>query len=137
VRRAIAGDENVTLVLAEMGLDGGVGGGVLQRPEGLVAVERLRSLARAGDELARTRENEIAWILPGTDAHGGIGAVARARTALAELGRVTLTVGICDLTTAGDLFALYAFADRALAVARTQGPGGTAEYRPTAPAAVA
>ena len=133
VRRAIGAGENATLVLAELGLDGGVGDGALQRPEGLVAVERLRSLARAGDELARTREDEIAWILPGTDAHGGVGAVARARTALAELGRVTLTVGICDLTTAGDLFALYAFADRALALARAQGAGGTAQYRPPVP----
>lgn len=135
VRRALAGGESVTLVLAEIDLDGAAGGGVLQRPEGLVAVERLRSLARAGDELARTREDEIAWILPGTDAHGGIGAVARARTALAELGRVSLTAGICDLATAGDLFALYAFADRALVAARAQGPGGTAEYRPAAFAA--
>ena len=132
VRRAIASGENTSLVLAEPGLDGDLGDGVLQRPEGLVAVERLRALARTGDELARTRENEIAWLLPGTDAHGGVGAVARARTALAELGRVTLTVGICDLATAGDVFALYAFADRALAVARAQGVGGTAQYRPTA-----
>ena len=132
VRRAVENGENATLVLAELGVDGGVGDGALRRPEGLVAVERLRALVRVGDELARTREDEIAWILPGTDAHGGVGAVARARTALAELGRVTLTVGICDLTTAGDLFALYAFADRALALARAQGPGGTAQYRPPA-----
>jgi PAS domain S-box-containing protein len=136
VRRAVENGENATLVLAELGVDGGVGDGALRRPEGLVAVERLRALARAGDELARTREDEIAWILPATDAHGGVGAVARARTALAELGRVTLTAGICDLTTAGDLFALYAFADRALALARAQGPGGTAQYRPTAAEAV-
>ena len=102
------------------------------RPEGLVAVERLRALVRAGDELARTRENEIAWVLPGADAHAGVGAVARARAALAELGGVTLTVGICDLATAGDVLALYAFADRALSVARAQGAGGTAQYRPTA-----
>jgi PAS domain S-box-containing protein len=132
VRRAIENGENATLVLAELGVGEGVGDGALRRPEGLVAVERLRALARAGDELARTREDEIAWILPGTDAHGGVGAVARARTALAELARVTLTVGICDLATAGDLFALYAFADRALVLARAQGPGGTAQYRPSA-----
>jgi two-component system sensor histidine kinase DctS len=130
VRRALGGGENVALVLAELGLDGATGGGTLCRPEGLVAVEQLRSLARAGDELARTRENEIAWILPGADAHGGVGAVARARTALAGLGGVTLTVGICDLAAAGDALALYAFADRALCVARAQGAGGTAEYRP-------
>ena len=136
VRRAVGGGEgggeNVALVLAEIGLEGGTGDGVLLRPEGLVAVERLRSLARAGDELARTRENEIAWILPGADAHGGVGAVARARAGLAELGGVTLTVGVCDLASAGAALALYAFADRALSVARAQGAGGTAQYRPTA-----
>ena len=132
VRRAVGSGENVALVLAELGLGGGTGSGVLLRPEGLVAVERLRALVRAGDELARTRENEIAWILPGADAHAGVGAVARARAALAGLADVTLTVGICDLATAGDVLALYAFADRALSVARAQGPGGTAQYRPKA-----
>lgn len=132
VRRALGGGENVALVLAELEVDGGAESGVLLRPEGLVAVERLRALVRAGDELARTRENEIAWILPGADAHAGVGAVARARAALAALDRVTLTVGICDLAAAGDALALYAFADRALSAARAQGPGGTAQYRPEA-----
>ena len=132
VRRAVVGGENVALVLAELGLDGGSGSAVFHRPEGLVAVERLHALVRAGDELARTRENEIAWLLPGADAHAGVGAVARARAALAELVGVTLTVGICDLATAGDVLALYAFADRALSVARAQGAGGTAQYRPAA-----
>ena len=36
---------------------------------------------------------ELAMILPDTDAHGGVGAVARARAELAELGDVALTVG--------------------------------------------
>ena len=132
-RRAARGRqrENVALVLAELGL-GGHRSGVSSAPRALVAVERLRALVRAGDELARTRESEIAWILPGTDAHAGVGAVARARTALAGLPGVALTVGICDLATAGDVLALYAFADRALSVARAQGPGGTAQYRPKA-----
>jgi GGDEF domain-containing protein len=130
VRRATASGANLTVVLAEVGLDGVTGAAVFHRPEGLVAVERLRSLVRAGDEIARTREGELAWLLPETDVHGGIGAVARARTELAVLPGVTLTVGVCDLATAGDAFALYAFADRALVAARQQGVGGTAQHAP-------
>ena len=52
-------------------------------------IERLRALLRAGDELARTGTRELAMILPDTDAHGGVGAVARARAELAELGRMS------------------------------------------------
>ena len=130
VRRALATGTNVTVVLAELGTAGRTGGVVFQRPEALVAVERLRALLRAGDEIARTGEGELAWILPDTDAHGGVGAVARARTDLAALEGVTLTVGVCDLATARDALALYAFADRALARARRQGLGGTVQYTP-------
>lgn len=128
VRRAISYREPLALVLAEVSVDGHAGAGVFGRPEALVAVERLRALVRADDVLARTGEGELAWVLPDTDMHGGVGAVARARTALASLPGVALTVGICDLAAAGDPFALCAFADRALAEARHQGVGGTAQY---------
>ena len=96
-------------------------------------------LLRVDDEIARTGEGELAWILHDTDAHGGVGAVARARTDLAALEGIALTVGICDLETAGDALALYAYADRALATARRQGVGGTAQYtaRTAPPAASA
>jgi PAS domain S-box-containing protein len=130
VRRAIATGTNVAVVLAELGIAGCTGDGVFRRPEALAAVERLRALLRAGDEIARTGEGELAWILPDTDTHGGVGAVARARTDLAALQGVSLTVGVCDLATAGDALGLYAFADRALATARKQGLGGTAQYSP-------
>lgn len=130
VRRALADGTNVTVVLAELQVHGHADGATFRRPEALLAVERLRALVRAGDELARTRDAELAWILPDTNAHGGAGAVARARTELAMLDGVTLTAGICDLPVAGDGFALYALADRALAEARRQGPGGTAQYAP-------
>jgi PAS domain S-box-containing protein len=130
VRRATAYGEALTLVLLELHIDGRAGAGVFGRPGALVAVERLQELSRVDDVLARTGESEVAWILPGTDAHGGVGAVARARTALASLPEVELTAGICDLATAGDPLALCAFADRALVDAREQGVGGTAQYRP-------
>lgn len=135
VRRAVAAGTNVAVVLAELAVDGCADGGVFRRPAGLVAVERLRAVVRAGDEVARTRDAELALILPDTDAHGGAGAVARARTELADLEGVALTVGVCDLAAAGDAFALYALADRALADARTQGIGGTAQYAPRPPRA--
>lgn len=134
VRRATRYGETLTVVLAELGIDGQAGAGVFGRPEALVAVERLQEQTRADDVLARTGACELAWILPSTDMHGGVGAVARARAALAGLPGVSLTVGICDLATAGDALALCAFADRALVEAREQGAGGTAQYR-GAPAA--
>lgn len=130
VRRAITAGANMTVVLAELGTAGHPGDGVFRRPEGVVAVERLRSLLRAGDEIARTGESELALILPDTDAHGGVGAIARARADLATLEGVTLTVGVCDLAAAEDALALYAYADRALAQARRQGIGGTVQYSP-------
>jgi len=131
VRRATRYGETLTVVLAELDIDGHTGPGVFGRPEALVAVERLQEQTRADDVLARTGASEVAWILPSTDMHGGVGAVARARAALATLPGVSLTVGICDLATAGDALALCAFADRALVDAREQGPGGTAQYRGT------
>jgi hypothetical protein len=134
MRRAAAYGETLTLVLLELGVDGHAGAGVFGRPGALVAVERLQELCRVDDVLARTGDGELAWILPRTDMHGGVGAVARARTALASLSGVRLTAGICDLATAGDALALCAFADRALVDARRQGVGGTAQYRPAAAA---
>ena len=128
VRRAIQGGTNVTVVLADLAVHGRAGDGVFGRPEAHVAVERLRRLARAGDELARTDDGELGWILPETDAAGGIDAVARWRAALGEIGGVVLTAGVCDLASAGDAFSLYALADRALVAARRSGPGSTERY---------
>jgi hypothetical protein len=108
---------------------------VLRRPEALLAVDRLSATLRAGDLLACTAGGELAWILPDADMHGGVGAVARARTELASLDGVALTVGICDLATAGDGLALYAFAGCALEAASRRGPGATVQYASQALAA--
>jgi PAS domain S-box-containing protein len=128
VRRALPTGANVAVVLAELDLADRARESVFHSPEAIRAVDRLRALLRAGDELARTGDRELALILPDTDAHGGVGTVARARTGLADLDQVTLTAGICDLAAAGDALALYAYADRALAQARRQGVGGTVQY---------
>jgi len=136
VRRALSTGASVAVVLVELDLADRAGESVFDSPEAIRALDRLRALLRAGDELARTGEREVALILPDTDAHGGVGTVARARTGFADLDRVTLTAGICDLAAAGDALALYAYADRALAQARDQGVGGTMQYSTAVTAAL-
>jgi len=127
VRRAMSDGGNVAVALAELSVHGEVGAGVFRRPEALVAVERLQSVARVSDTLARTRDGEIALILPDTDAKGGVISLKRFRGALEGLA-VELTAGVCDLATAGDALTVYALADRALASAREKGPGETSRY---------
>ncbi len=132
VRRARKSGTNVTVVLAQIATRGGAVDGVLEQPEALVAVDRLERGVRAGDELARTGNCEIGWILPETDGAGGIEAVSRWRSEIADVGDVTLTAGVCDLAGAGDALSLYALADRALADASRKGQGETVAYQPPA-----
>ncbi len=63
----------MTVVLADLAVHGRAGDGVFGRPEAHLAVEQLSRLARAGDELARTDDGELGWILPDTDAAGAVG----------------------------------------------------------------
>ncbi len=130
VRRAIHAGTVVTVVLAELAVHGRTGGGAFGRPEALIAVDRLRRLARAGDEVARTGDSELAWILPETDVAGGLEAIDRWRAELADVHGVELTVGLCDLASGADVFSLYALADRALSTARRRGPGSTEAHAP-------
>ena len=132
VRRALSGSTNVTIVLAELSIGGRADGAVFGRPEALLAVERFRRGLRAGDALARTGDGELGWILPETDTGGGLDAVDRWRAEMTDLHGVVLTAGVCDLASAGDTFALYALADRALASARRRGPGTTDAHVTTA-----
>ena len=125
VRRAMQGSTNVTVVLAELSIDGRPDATVFARPETLLAVERLKRDARAGDVLARTGGAELGWILPETDIAGGLQAVDRWRAELSEVGGVVLTAGVCDLVGGNDALGLYALADRALTTARRRGPGAT------------
>jgi len=125
VRRAMQGSSNVTVVLAELSADSRPAASVFTRPETLLAVERLKREARAGDVLARTGEAELGWILPETDTAGGLDAVERWRAALADIGGVVLTAGVCDLAGGGDALGTYALADRALTTARRRGAGST------------
>jgi PAS domain S-box-containing protein len=130
VRRALAEGMEASIVVGELG-----GSSAARGPGSAdaLAVERLRALMRAEDELARTGDGELVWILPGTDRDGAVEAVTRARAAISDLP-VALTAGVSDLATAGDAPSLYALADRALADARKAGRGTTAFYVPAAAA---
>jgi GGDEF domain-containing protein len=126
VRQALAGGGNLSVALLELG-DGVGERGIFGTPEGLLAVERLHALVRAGEAVARVGD-ELAWILPDTDARGAVRAVSRAREELADVAGIEVTAGVCDLATAGDALSLYALADRALAEARRGGVDATATY---------
>lgn len=126
-RRARASGTAVSVAILELGSSSRSFTGHLGAPEALIAIERLQATLRAGDELARTRDDEIAWILPDASAAFAVEAVARARRALAEIG-ATVTAGVCDLAAAGDVPSLFALADRALMDARREGVGTTTSY---------
>jgi PAS domain S-box-containing protein len=97
-------------------------------------ISRFRADLRAGEQISRTNETELAWILPEVEAAGAVAAVERAVSHLGRASREGLAVpvisaGVCELGNAPDAAVLYAFADRALKAARAQG-GGTVVYTP-------
>ena len=127
VRSALADGTNPSVVVVELGSEGPSWSGSLGSPEALVVIDRIQGLLRAGDELARMRDDQIAWLLPDSGPEGAVEAVSRARRAISDTG-TTLTAGVCDFATAGDAPSLYALADQALAEAKRQGRGTTASY---------
>jgi PAS domain S-box-containing protein len=100
------------------------------------AIHAIATQVRVEEHLARTRDDEIAWILCNTDSAGASAAVARLRTDLArgaaalEARGFQLTAGICDLDAAEDAASLYALAGRALAHAVRTRAGTTECYTP-------
>ena len=94
---------------------------------------RLGSLVRDGELLARVGGEEFAWILPDADGVGAFAAVERARQAVGAIqglpdGKMTLSAGVCDLVHAADVTELYARADHALYWAKDQGRDQTFRY---------
>jgi len=124
VRRARLGAKGLSLALVDLGPSG------LDEMEFAAAAQLLRRDLRTGEHLARTRDREIAWILPATDAAGAAGAIERMRTAMAgssasETLESNLLAGVCDIAKADDARSLYALASRALDQARDDDAGST------------
>jgi diguanylate cyclase (GGDEF)-like protein/putative nucleotidyltransferase with HDIG domain len=105
------------------------------------AALRLASRAREGDVLARLGGEEFGWLMPETDGMEAWQAAERARAAMAgadfpEVGRVTISGGVCDLARADDPLDLYRRADAALYWAKRNGRDVVFLYTPEAMAAL-
>ncbi len=127
VARALAAGRALSLVLLQFD-------GLATQGDLAAVIARFRSDLRAGEQISRTNETELAWILPEVDATGATAAVNRALGHLARAARDGLatpqtSAGICELGNAPDAAVLYAFADRALKAACAKG-GGIVTYTP-------
>ena len=101
------------------------------------AALRLASRVREGDVLARIGGEEFAWLMPETDGMEAWQATERARAAMAEtpfpeVGRVTVSGGVCDLERADGSEGLYRQADAALYWAKRNGRDVVFLYTPEA-----
>ena len=123
------------VVLVELSVDGHAGAGVFGRPGG---ARRRRAAAGARAAPTTCSRGRATVSSHGscrdTDAHGAVGAVARARTALASLPGVALTVGICDLESRQATRSLSAPTPTARSSTRVgRAWAGTAQYRSRSP----
>jgi diguanylate cyclase (GGDEF)-like protein/PAS domain S-box-containing protein len=89
-------------------------------------VQRLRSVSRPRDHMARMGGEEFAWVLPGSTGTDALRAAERARQAVEEMtiegiGLLTISVGVCELAGAHDVEDLYRRADVALYRAKAGG----------------
>ena len=101
------------------------------------AALRLASRVREGDVLARIGGEEFAWLMPETDGMEAWQATERARAAMSEapfpdVGRVTVSGGVCDLERADGPEGLYRQADAALYWAKRNGRDVVFLYTPEA-----
>ena len=93
---------------------------------------RLRGVARQDEIVARFGGEEFVWLLPGTTGEEALLAAERAREAIeakpfGDVGPVTVSAGICELSDAGS-HGLLACADRALYVAKNAGRNRSERY---------
>ncbi|MBJ7455612.1 MAG: diguanylate cyclase, partial [Thermoleophilia bacterium] len=96
---------------------------------------RLFATVREGEVVARVGGEEFAWILPETDGDGAVAAAERVRTAIAAetftgVGRLTVSLGVCDLDEGETASELVRLADRALYWAKAGGRDRVARYAP-------
>lgn len=97
------------------------------------AARRLAGVTRSRETVARIGGEEFAWLMPETDAAGGVTAAERARLAIAaapfpEIGYVSLSAGVCSLSDATDAETLMHQADRALYCAKAAGRNTTVRH---------
>jgi diguanylate cyclase (GGDEF)-like protein/PAS domain S-box-containing protein len=95
----------------------------------------LQSAARDGDMIARIGGEEVAWLMPETEAMEAWQAVDRARelvarTAVGEVGTITVSAGVCDLAQAGTAGELQRLAEGALYWAKQHGRDVAFLYSP-------
>jgi diguanylate cyclase (GGDEF)-like protein len=98
----------------------------------------LSAHSREGELVARIGGEEFAWLMPETDQHGAHIAADRVREAIEttpfeNIGRVTLSAGICSTESAPDSATLVHDADRALYWAKDSGRNMTVLYTDEAP----
>ena len=102
----------------------------------LVEVSRqLQVAARETDLVARVGGEEIAWLMPETEAMEAWQAVDRAReaiarTTLADVGQVTVSAGVCDLRQSGSPGELVRLSEGALYWAKQHGRDVAFLYSP-------
>ncbi|MGE3141533.1 MAG: diguanylate cyclase, partial [Thermoleophilia bacterium] len=102
----------------------------------LQAIAReLQAAARDTDLVARVGGEEIAWLMPETEAMEAWQAVDRAREAVARMaldhvGRVTVSAGVCDLDQSGSAGELLRLAEGALYWAKQHGRDVAFLYSP-------
>lgn len=96
---------------------------------------RLTDLMRSGDMIARVGGEEFAWIVTDTHGAGAWQAAERMREAIgadafSEVGRVSISGGVCELSRAGSAGELYRLADIALYLAKAHGRDVCFRYTP-------
>ena len=96
--------------------------------------QRLSTILREGELVARVGGEEFAWIL-NADGADAFDAAERARHVIIDrpilqVGAVTMSIGVCDLAAAGGVDELYECADQALYLAKGQGRNRTCQYIP-------
>jgi diguanylate cyclase (GGDEF)-like protein/PAS domain S-box-containing protein len=99
---------------------------------------RLGESVREGEVLARVGGEEFAWLLPETDVGGARAAAERVRASVAraplpEVGRLTISAGVCELEGIGTAAELIRRADAALYAAKEGGRDRVSAYEQTAP----